>query len=74
MLAPSANLQCIVRYHHVLMANILARAKALMRGKIADQVREESTLQGLTLKEIERLLRCGVSPVNDRPTPSCYTR
>lgn len=67
MLAPVSNFRCIARHHRALMANILAQAEALMRGKTEDEVREELATAGLSDDEIGFLLPYKVFPGN-RPT------
>ncbi len=54
--------------HHVkLMANLLAQTEALMKGKTADEAREDLTRDGLSGAELEELLPHKVFPGN-RPT------
>lgn len=67
ILAPVYTVRCIQRHHQVLMSNVFAQAEALMRGKMAEEVRREMEQQGLEKREIERLLPYRVFPGN-RPT------
>jgi glucose-6-phosphate isomerase len=54
-------------HHRIMLANCYAQSEALMRGKTADEVREELESQGLPAAEIERLLPHKVFPGN-RPS------
>ncbi|GGY04904.1 glucose-6-phosphate isomerase [Paludibacterium paludis] len=54
-------------HHEILMANVLAQAEAFMRGKTADEVREELAAQGLSGEALERLVPHKVFGGN-RPT------
>ncbi|NDU86260.1 MAG: glucose-6-phosphate isomerase [Ferrovum sp.] len=54
-------------HHQLLMANVLAQGEALMRGKTADEARQELLAQGLTEPDITALLPHKVFPGN-RPS------
>jgi glucose-6-phosphate isomerase len=59
--------------HDLLLANCLAQMEALMRGKTAEEAREEMKAQGLSPKEIKSLLPHKVFPGN-RPTSMIMMR
>lgn len=67
ILAPIYTVRCIQRHHRALMSNVFAQTKALMRGKTADEARQEMLEKGMAAEEIERLLPYRVFPGN-RPT------
>jgi len=67
MLAPISNFLCIAKHHRALMSNIFAQAEALMKGKTAQEAREELSAQGLSDTEVEKLLPYKIFPGN-RPT------
>ncbi|HTH43463.1 MAG TPA: glucose-6-phosphate isomerase, partial [Oxalicibacterium sp.] len=54
-------------HHALLLANCFAQSEALMRGKTADEVRQDLQAQGLADDEIERLLPHRIFPGN-RPS------
>jgi glucose-6-phosphate isomerase len=54
-------------HHGALLANCFAQSEAFMRGKTADEVREDLRAQGLTEPEIERLAPHKTFPGN-RPS------
>ena len=54
-LVPSQSHNPIGDHHVILMANCLAQAEALMKGKTFDQVRIELIMKGLTGDALERL-------------------
>ncbi len=56
-------------HHRLLLSNFLAQTEALMRGKTADEAREELQKAGLSGEKLERLLPHKVFPGN-RPTTS----
>ncbi len=43
-------------HHEILLSNVFAQAEAFMRGKTADEVREELRQKGMADEEIERLV------------------
>lgn len=55
------------RQHTLLLANCLAQSEALMRGKTADEVREDLSARGLPEEALERVLPHKVFPGN-RPS------
>lgn len=67
ILAPIYTVRCIQRHHRALMSNVFAQAEALMRGKTAEEARQEMLATGMESAEIERLLPYRVFPGN-RPT------
>ncbi len=60
--------------HEMLLANCFAQSEALMRGKTAAEVRAELKAQGLTKKEIARLLPHRVFPGNRPSNTLLYHR
>ncbi len=56
-------------HHRLLLANFVAQTEALMRGKTADEVREELRAQGMDDTKLEALVPHKVFPGN-RPTTS----
>lgn len=56
-------------HHRLLLSNFLAQAEAMMRGKTADEAREELQRSGVEGPRLERLLPHKVFPGN-RPTTS----
>jgi glucose-6-phosphate isomerase len=59
-----------LRQHHViLLSNFFAQTEALMKGKTADQVREELIAQGYRGEQLERLIPAKTFPGN-KPTNS----
>ena len=54
-------------HHALLLANCFAQSEALMRGKNAEEVRQDMQAQGLPQEEIERLLPHRIFPGN-RPS------
>jgi len=57
------------KHHDILMANFLAQTEALLKGKTAEEVREELESKNMSAEEIERLLPFKVFEGN-RPTTS----
>jgi glucose-6-phosphate isomerase len=68
-LAPMESQNPIGEHHRILLSNFFAQTEALMRGKTADEVREELKKEGRTPAEIEALLPHKVFEGN-RPTNS----
>lgn len=66
-LVPAESHNPIGRHHEMLLANCMAQTEALMRGRTAEEVREEMGRAGKSGAEIERLLPHRVFPGN-RPT------
>ncbi len=60
------------RHHHLLVANVLAQAEALMRGKTAEEVRAELAAQGVTGAAAEALIPHKVFPGNRPSTMFLY--
>ena len=56
-------------HHEILMSNFFAQSEALMRGKTADEAREEMLAQKLPPAEVDRLVPHRVFPGN-RPSTS----
>ena len=67
ILVPARNFRCIARHHRALMANALAQAEALMRGRTEEEAIEEMRAEGLDEEHIRELLPYRVFPGN-RPT------
>ncbi len=67
LLVPARNFRCIARHHRALMANALAQAEALMRGRTEEEAIEEMRAEGLDEERIRELLPYRVFPGN-RPT------
>lgn len=67
MLAPISNAQCIARHHRALMSNVFAQTEALMKGKNEEEVLAELKAEGLSDREIKKLLPYKLFPGN-RPT------
>src|SRR5262245_53805446 len=57
------------RHHEILMSNFFAQTEALMRGKTADEAREDMLAQKLPAAEVEKLLPHRMFPGN-RPSTS----
>jgi glucose-6-phosphate isomerase len=68
-LAPIETHNVIGNHHEILLSNFFAQTEALMRGKTADEVREESKRSKLSPGEIETLVPHKVFAGN-RPTNS----
>jgi len=68
-LAPIESQNPIGDHHRILLSNFFAQTEALMRGKTADEVREELKKEGRSAAEIEALLPHKVFEGN-RPTNS----
>jgi glucose-6-phosphate isomerase len=61
-------------HHRLLLANCFAQTEALMRGKTADEVREELTRQGHEGEALERLIPHKVFPGNRPSTTILYRK
>ncbi len=72
-LAPVESQNPIGNHHRILLANVFAQGEALMRGKTADEVREEMVRSGMPEAAIEKLLPHRVFPGN-RPSNSILFR
>jgi glucose-6-phosphate isomerase len=68
-LAPIESHNPIGDHHRILLSNFFAQTEALMRGKAADEVREELKKSGIAGSELEALLPHKVFEGN-RPTNS----
>jgi len=68
-LAPIDTKNPIGQHHAILLSNFFAQTEALMRGKNEEEVRAELAAEGLSDREIERLLPHKVFPGN-RPSNS----
>ena len=66
-IAPLQSHNPLGNHHKILLANVLAQAEALMKGKTEAEVRKEMAAAGLPKSEIERLLPHRVFPGN-RPS------
>ena len=67
ILAPVWSFRCIARHHRALMSNVFAQTEAMMRGKTAEEAREELKAEGMDESAINELLPYKVFPGN-RPT------
>jgi glucose-6-phosphate isomerase len=72
-IAPAQTHNPLGDHHDKLLSNFFAQTEALMNGKTADEVRAELTKQGLSKKEIEKLLPFKVFTGN-RPTNSILVK
>ncbi|MBN2492847.1 MAG: glucose-6-phosphate isomerase [Planctomycetes bacterium] len=72
-LAPAQTHNPLGNHHALLIANFLAQTEALMRGKIAAEVRAELAAAGLSGAALERLVAAKVFEGN-RPTSSFLFR
>ena len=70
---PAKSRKPIGRHHELLLANALAQAEALMRGKTEAEARSELEAQGLSGAELERLLPHKLFPGN-RPSNTILLR
>ncbi|GAB4231934.1 MAG: glucose-6-phosphate isomerase [Acidobacteriota bacterium] len=61
-------------HHRMLVANCFAQSEALMRGRTAEEAREELRRQGLSEEEVERLLPHKVFPGNRPSNMLLYRR
>jgi glucose-6-phosphate isomerase len=68
-LVPARSHNPLGRHHRLLLSNFLAQTEALMRGKTADEVREELTQAGMTGEALEALVPHKVFSGN-RPSTS----
>ncbi len=68
-IAFARSLNPIGEHHEILLANYLAQAEALMRGKTEEEARQELQGQGIEAKEVERLVPHKIFPGN-RPSSS----
>jgi glucose-6-phosphate isomerase len=68
-LMPLESQNPIGEHHRLLLSNFLAQTEALMRGKTADEARDELVHTGMDAAHLERLLPHKVFPGN-RPTTS----
>lgn len=68
-IAPAQTHNPLGDHHDKLLSNFFAQTEALMNGKTAEEVKAELTKQGLSKKEIEKLLPFKVFTGN-RPTNS----
>jgi glucose-6-phosphate isomerase len=68
-IAPARSHNPLGEHHELLLANFIAQTEALMRGKTAEEVRAELSVQGLSGAELERLVAHKVFPGN-RPSNS----
>ncbi len=72
-IAPAQTHNPIGDHHDKLLSNFFAQTEALMNGKTAEEVKAELTKQGLSKKEIEKLLPFKVFTGN-RPTNSILVK
>ncbi|RMH62447.1 MAG: glucose-6-phosphate isomerase [Zetaproteobacteria bacterium] len=72
-LAPVESQNPVGEHHRLLLSNFFAQSEALMRGKQAQEVREELRAEGLDEARIEELLPHKVFPGN-RPSNSIMFR
>ncbi len=68
-IAPVHTQNALGCHHRLLLANFVAQTEALMRGKTADEVRDELQAQGTSDTKLEALVPHKVFPGN-RPTTS----
>ncbi|EPR41094.1 Glucose-6-phosphate isomerase [Desulfovibrio sp. X2] len=68
-LVPARSHNPVGDHHQILVSNFLAQTEALMRGKTADEARAELEKQGMSGKELEKLLPHKIFPGN-KPTSS----
>ena len=74
ILAPVNRHYDIPTHHCLLLSNVFAQTKALMRGKTEDEVRAELEEEGLTVEAIERLLPYKVFPGNKPTNTILYSK
>jgi len=55
-LAPTMTHNPVGDHHRILLSNLFAQPEALMRGKTADEVREEMTKKGVPAADVEALV------------------
>jgi glucose-6-phosphate isomerase len=72
-IAPVETHNPLANHHDILMANFFAQPEALMRGKTAEEVRQEMSAAGVSAESIDRLLPHRVFTGN-RPTNSILMR
>ncbi len=72
-IAPAISYNPIGRHHEILLSNFLAQTEALMRGKTAQEVREELQRAGYSEQDIKRFLPFRVFEGN-RPTNSILVK
>jgi glucose-6-phosphate isomerase len=72
-IAPAVSHNPIGEHHQMLLSNFFAQTEALMKGKTAEEVREELQKSGKSESEIEKLLPFKVFEGN-RPTNSILIR
>jgi glucose-6-phosphate isomerase len=72
-IVPTRSRKPIGRHHQLLLANALAQAEALMRGKTEAEARAELEAQGLSGAELDRLLPHKLFPGN-RPSNTILLR
>jgi glucose-6-phosphate isomerase len=68
-LAPIESHNPLGEHHRILLSNFFAQPEALMRGKTAEEVRDELAAAGMNAEELEALLPHKVFPGN-KPTNS----
>ena len=72
-IAPAISYNPVGRHHEILLSNFFAQTEALMKGKSAQEVKEELERRGMSAEEIKRLLPFRVFKGN-RPTNSILVR